>query len=265
MKLNETRTTCTFHLSQLNLTQQYNTSLSLFPMSEHTCLFRRVVFSTFCTFESKLLQGWIGRRNGKNFTFFSPAGECLKTRKQMFESKEFLEASKDDQLLLTDFKPQRSISLDRAHSERRRMLDDNSVKPNEQSQYLENPEEKEQDKEEAMEDSDDIELEDFERVAEDIKRLEDPKEETVEVSKTDLASDLASKILAGWKRSGNRGMISPEGTQFRTKRQAIVHLVKVGGSEGLVEALRELCVVEEGWTREKLPKGWLGKERDKVL
>ena len=148
-----------------------------------------------------------------------------------------------------------------------------------QMQNLENQvEEKDQEKEEQLEDSDDVglilnakdELEDFEKVAENIKGLEEivddlknTKEE--EVSTKDLASELALNILDGWKRSGNRGMISPEGTQFRTKRQAIVHLVKVGGLEKDVEALRDLCVVEEGWTREKLPKGWLGKERDKVL
>ena len=89
----------------------------------------------------KILQGWIGRRDDKNFTFFSPAGECLKTRKKMLECKEFEEASKEDQKLLTEFKPQGSISLDRAHPERRRTLDDTSK---EQSETLENPtEEKE--------------------------------------------------------------------------------------------------------------------------
>ena len=90
---------------------------------------------------TKILQGWIGRRDDKNFTFFSPAGECLKTRKKMLECKEFEEASKEDQKLLTEFKPQGSISLDRAHPERRRTLDDTSK---EQSETLENPtEEKE--------------------------------------------------------------------------------------------------------------------------
>ena len=200
----------------------------------------------------------------------------------MLESQEFKEASKEDQLLLTDFKPQRSITLDRAHPERGRILDNNSVQTKEQSQNLEDAvEEKEQDKEEPMEDSDGIEqilnakdeIEDSVKVAEDIKGLKEvvddlknPKEEEVsEASSKDLASELAMNILAGWRRTGNRGIISPEGSRFRTKRQAIEHLVKVGGSEGHVEALRELLVEEEGWTREKLPKGWLGKERDKVL
>ena len=184
----------------------------------------------------------------------------------MLESEEFKEASKEDQMLLADFKPQRSISLDRAHPERRRNVDekvqneniDNSVQSMEQKE----PEEAIA---EQIKDSKDFEKVNQEELEEVVDELESPNQEQVEVSKTDFASELASKILEGWRRSGNRGMISPEGTRFRTKRQAIEHLVKVGGSEEHVEALRDLCVEEEGWTREKLPKGWLGKERDKVL
>ena len=184
----------------------------------------------------------------------------------MLESEEFKEASKEDQMLLADFKPQRSISLDRAHPERRRKVDekvesgniDNSVQSVEQKE----PEEAIA---EQIQDSKDFEKVNQEELEKVVDELESPNQEQVEVSKTDFASQLASKILAGWRRSGNRGMISPEGTRFRTKRQAIEHLVKVGGSEEHVEALRDLCVEEEGWTREKLPKGWLGKERDKVL
>ena len=181
----------------------------------------------------------------------------------MLESEEFKEASKEDQMLLADFKPQRSISLDRAHPERRRKEDekfqsgkiDNSVEQKEPEETIA----------EKIKDSKDFEKVDQEELGEVVDELESPNQEQVEVSKTDFASELASKILEGWRRSGNRGMISPEGTRFRTKRQAIEHLVKVGGSEEHVEALRDLCVEEEGWTREKLPKGWLGKERDKVL
>ena len=181
----------------------------------------------------------------------------------MLESEEFKEASKEDQMLLADFKPQRSISLDRAHPERRRKVDekvqsgkiDNSVEQKEPEEAIA----------EKIQDSKDFEKVDQEELGEVVDELESPNQEQVEVSKTDFAPELASKILEGWRRSGNRGMISPEGTRFRTKRQAIEHLVKVGGSEEHVEALRDLCVEEEGWTREKLPKGWLGKERDKVL
>ena len=64
----------------------------------------------------------------------------------MLESEEFKEASKEDQMLLEDFKPQRSISLDRAHPERRRKEDekvqsgkiDNSVQSVEQKEPEEN-------------------------------------------------------------------------------------------------------------------------------
>ena len=207
--------------------------------------------------------GWIGRRDDKNFTFFSPAGECLKTRKKMLESQEFKEASKEDQMLLTEFKPQRSISLDRAHPEMRRTS---------KGQNHENPdEEKEEAKEKPIVNSGELakdggDLEDLEEVVANIEGLgniENEKEEGSAVSNEDLASKLSVQILEGWTRTGNRGMISPDGSRFRTKRQAIEHLVKVGGSEAHVEALRDLYV-EEGWTRDRLPKGWLGLERDKV-
>ena len=65
----------------------------------------------------------MGRRNEKTFKFFSPAGEVLKTRKQMLECQEFEEASKEDQMLLTEFKPQRSISLVNGSEDDKKMVE----------------------------------------------------------------------------------------------------------------------------------------------
>ena len=65
----------------------------------------------------------MGRRNEKTFKFFSPAGEVLKTRKQMLECQEFEEASKEDQMLLTEFKPRKPISLVNGSEEDKKMTD----------------------------------------------------------------------------------------------------------------------------------------------
>ena len=226
-------------------------------------------------FDEVSLQGWIGRRDTKNFSFFSPSGECLKTRKKMLDSHEFQEASKEEQQMLADFKPQRSISLERGHPERRKTLDDNFKDQSKKPQDPEEPESKGtgKDKSISRDENKMPQNKNGEHSPQDVAKLssdhnnivDDPTEKETGIGNVQISSEIARKNLEGWRRTGNRGLISPDGTKFRTKRQAVEQLAKRGGCEVQVEALRDLCVEEDGWTREMLPRGWLGKERDKVL
>ena len=226
-------------------------------------------------FEEVPLQGWIGRRDTKNFSFFSPSGECLKTRKKMLDSQEFQEASKEEQQMLADFKPQRSISLERGHPERRKTLDDNFKDQGKKPQDPKEPESKGtgKDKSVSRDENEMPQNKNGENGPQNVAKfssghnniVDDPTEKEPGIGNAQILSEIPRKNLEGWMRTGNRGLISPDGTKFRTKRQAIEQLAKRGGCELQVEALRDLCVEEDGWTREMLPKGWLGKERDKVL
>ena len=54
-------------------------------------------------------------------------------------------------------------------------------------------------------------------------------------------------------------MESPSGIFFQSKSKGINHLVQTGGSEADMDMLREMYV-EEGWSRQGLPEGWVGKE-----
>ena len=226
-------------------------------------------------FDEVPLQGWIGRRDTKNFSFFSPSGECLKTRKKMLDSQEFQEASKEEQQMLADFKPQRSISLERGHPERRKTINDNIKDQSQKPEVPERPESKGVGTDKSVSrDENDLQMNKNEedgsqnvaKFTEDHENIvDDPTDKETGIANTQISSEIPRKNLEGWMRTGNRGLISPDGTKFRTKRQAVEQLVKRGGCELQVEALRDLCVEEDGWTREMLPKGWLGKERDKVL
>ena len=188
----------------------------------------------------------------------------------MLDSHEFQDASKEEQQMLADFKPQRSISLERGHPERRKTLDDNFK---DQSKKPLDPEESESTGTVSWDEREMPQNKKGEHSPQNVAKLtsdhnnivDDPTVKETGIGNAQILSEIPRKNLEGWRRTGNRGLISPDGTKFRTKRQAVEQLAKRGGCELQVEALRDLCVEEDGWTREMLPKGWLGKERDKVL
>ena len=70
--------------------------------------------------------------------------------------------------------------------------------------------------------------------------------------------------LAGWSYSGERAgvLISPSGLRFKSKRAAIKAMYMQEGEGETVEGLRELYVAQ-GWRREGLPRGWVGKRGEK--
>ena len=172
--------------------------------------------------------------------------------------------------MLADFKPQRSISLERGHPERRKTLDDNFKDQRKKPQDPEEPESKgtvswDEHEMPQNKDGENGPQNDANLMSDHNNIVDDPTEKETGIGNVQISSEIPRKNLEGWRRTGNRGLISPDGTKFRTKRQAVEQLAKRGGCELQVEALRDLCVKEDGWTREMLPKGWLGKERDKVL
>ena len=68
------------------------------------------------------------------------------------------------------------------------------------------------------------------------------------------------KLPAGWTPWSKHGVKSPEGTNYLTKGKAIMNLIKLGGSSETIEVLRELYLAD-GFTREGLPDGWMGKKK----
>ena len=62
-----------------------------------------------------------------------------------------------------------------------------------------------------------------------------------------------------WTRKGQTGIESPNGTNFLSKHKAIEHLVSTGGSRADIELIKDMYF-SDGWTRENLPEGWMGKE-----
>ena len=150
--------------------------------------------------------------------------------------------------MLADFKPQRSISLERGHPEKRKTISDN-IK--DQSQKPEVPERTESkgvgtDKS-VSRDKNDLQMNKNEedgsqnvaKFTEDHENIvDDPTDKETGIANTQISSEIPRKNLEGWMRTGNRGLISPDSTKFRTKRQAIEQLAKRGGCELQVEALR---------------------------
>ena len=70
--------------------------------------------------------------------------------------------------------------------------------------------------------------------------------------------------LAGWSYTGERaaGLISPSGQRYKSKRAAIEAVYREEGEGATVEGLRELYCTQ-GWRREGLPRGWVGKRGEK--
>ena len=64
-------------------------------------------------------------------------------------------------------------------------------------------------------------------------------------------------LPTGWKVEA-KGIISPNGQLYKRKRNALEDLLKTGGSQEAIRAIRSL-LVEEGLRMENLPGGWMGK------
>ena len=61
-----------------------------------------------------------------------------------------------------------------------------------------------------------------------------------------------------WSSKGDKSCMSPSGQVFRSKKAAIEHLLQVGGSQEEIRAVQDLYIAQ-GWSREGLPQGWLGR------
>ena len=63
--------------------------------------------------------------------------------------------------------------------------------------------------------------------------------------------------LPGWTMKG-KGLDSPRGVHFVSKSKALEHVMANGGLQEEVDELKKLFLAD-GWTMDRLPRGWLGK------
>ena len=55
-------------------------------------------------------------------------------------------------------------------------------------------------------------------------------------------------------------ILNPDGRQFRSRYTAVQDMIKRKQKKVLIEQMKELMIIHEGWQRSKLlPKNWLFK------
>ena len=77
-------------------------------------------------------------------------------------------------------------------------------------------------------------------------------------SSFDSSSFTVEESSRVWSSKGDKSCMSPSGQVFRSKKAAIEHLLQVGGSEEEIRAVQDLYIAQ-GWSRDGLPEGWLGR------